>query len=46
MAPIAANATDSGFQVLGWVLGWVLGAIGIVVVLLSALDKDIPRFAK
>jgi MFS family permease len=35
-------ATDSGLHVLGW----VLGGVGIVIVLLSALDKSIPRFAK
>ena len=35
-------ATDSGLHVLGW----VLGGVGIVIVLLSALDKSIPRLAK
>ena len=35
-------ANDSGLHSLGW----VLGGIGIVIVLLSALDKSIPRLAK
>ena len=35
-------ATDNGLHVLGW----VLGGVGIVIVLLSALDKSIPRLAK
>jgi MFS family permease len=34
-------ATDGGLHTLGW----VLGAIGIVLILLTALDKHIPRVA-
>lgn len=37
-----AAATDSGLHILAR----VLGGFGTVVVLLSALDKSIPRFAK